>query len=434
VVRWNTPTQARQHVRNLAVFAQDAWRPAQWLAVPVGVRLENVSGQAAAAGNRVNWTTIEPRVGFVIRLPIAGSILRGGFARYGHRFQGRYFDFGNAAALGGQVLQWQDANGDRQVQPPEIARLLRVFGGPHSAVDKNLRRPFANEITVEVEKRFGERFVARVRFFRRDDHHLIAVTNAGVPFSSYVPTSVIDPGNDGIPGTTDDQSLTLFNRKPSALGQDFFVLTNPPGFRGSDKGFEIEMLKLFARHWEAAGNFTAMHASYPTNPGNGVFQNDPGFIITDQSVFGALNADPNTLLFATGRTYFDRGFTGKLSAYYEAPYGMRLGVVARYYDGLVFGRLLFVNGFEQGPFFVRATPRGDFGAFRTQFNSTLDLRVARTFGFKRSRFSLDLDVFNLLNLNKNTLESDLTSTDFAKRIPLAIQAPRTFRLGLEWEF
>jgi len=177
-----------------------------------------------------------------------------------------------------------------------------------------------------------------------------------------------------------------------------------------------------------------MHTSYPTNPGNGVFQNDPGFIIADQSVFGASNVDPNTLLFAAGRTYFDRGFSGNLSAYYEAPHDVRLGVVARYYDGLVFGRLLFVNGFEQGPFFVRATPRGDFGAFRTQFNSTLDLRVARTFDIKRSKLSVALDVFNILNFNRNTLESDLTSPNFAKRIPLAIQAPRTLRLGLGWEF
>jgi hypothetical protein len=434
VVQWNTPTQARQHVRNSAVSVQDAWRPAKWLAVPLGVRLENSSGQNSAASNRVNWTTIEPRVGFVIQLPVTGSVLRGGFARYGHSLQGRYLDFGSAMALGGQVLQWQDVNGDRQVQPPEIGRLLRVFGGPYSAVAKNLRRPFTDEITVEVAKQFGERFVACVRFFRRDDHHLIAVTNPGVPLSSYIPTFVIDPGNDGIPGTADDQSLTLFTRKPSALGKDFLMLANPPGYRGSDKGFEIEMLKLFARHWEAAVNFTAMHTSYPTNPGNGVFQNDPGFIITDQSVFSASNADPNTLLFATGRTYFDRGFTGNLSAYYEAPYAVRLGVVARYYDGLVFGRMLFVNGFEQGPFFVRATPRGDFGAFRTEFNSTLDLRVARAFDTNRSKVSLVLDVFNLLNLNKNTLESDLTSPDFAKRIPLAIQAPRTLRFGLAWEF
>ena len=434
VVRWNTPAQARQHVRNLAVFAQDAWRPARWLAVPFGLSLENSSGQAAGASNRINWTAIEPRVGFVMRLPITGFTLRGGFARYGHLLQGRYLDFGNSAAVGGQVFQWQDANGDRQVQPPEIVRLLRVFGGPYSAVDKGLRRPFTDEITVEVVKQFGERFVARVRFFRRDDHRLIAVTNPGVPLSSYVSTLVIDPGVDGTPGTADDQSLTLFNRIPAALGKDFFVLANPSGYRGSDKGFEIELLKRFARHWEGAGSFTAMHASAPTNPGNGVFQNDPGFIITDQSVFAASNADPNTLLFANSRTYFDRGFTGKLSVYYEAPYRVRLGVVARYYDGLVFGRLLFVNGFEQGPFFVRVTPRGDLGAFRTQFNSTVDLRVARALNLKRGKISFVLDLFNLLNLNGSTREADLTSTTFSRRIPLAIQAPRTARLGLEWEF
>jgi hypothetical protein len=434
VVRWNTPTQARQHVRNFAVFTQDAWRPAEWLAVPFGVRIENSSGEGPTTSNRVTWTTIEPRVGFVMRLPVIGAVLRGGFARYGNLLQGRYLDFGNADALGGQVLQWQDANGDRQAQPPEIDRLLRVFGGPYSAVAQNLRRPVTDEITVEVTKQFGGHLVTRVRFFRRDDRHLVAILNSGVPFSSYVPSLVIDPGNDGIPGSADDQSLTLFNRKPLALGKDLFLLTNPPGYRGSDKGFEIEMLKLFARHWQAGVSFTAMHTSYPTNPGNGVFQNDPGFIITDQSIFAASNADPNTLLFTTGRTYFDRGFTGNLSAYYEAPHDVRLGVVARYYDGLVFGRLLFVNGFEQGPFFVRATPRGDFGAFRTQFNSTLDLRVARTFDIKQSKLSVALDVFNILNFNRNTLESDLTSPNFAKRIPLAIQAPRILRLGLGWEF
>jgi len=32
---------------------------------------------------------------------------------------------------------------------------------------------------------------------------------------------------------------------------------------------------------------------------------------------------------------------------------------------------------------------------------------------------LDLDFFNLLNLNKNTMEADLTSNTFAKRVPLA---------------
>jgi hypothetical protein len=96
--------------------------------------------------------------------------------------------------------------------------------------------------------------------------------------------------------------------------------------------------------------------------------------------------------------------------------------------------MLFVNGFNQGPFFVRATPRADFGAFRTQFNSTLDLRVAETFALRHGKFLWAVDVFNLLNLNRNTLEADLTSATFAQRVPLAIQAPRTVRLGVEWKF
>jgi hypothetical protein len=83
---------------------------------------------------------------------------------------------------------------------------------------------------------------------------------------------------------------------------------------------------------------------------------------------------------------------------------------------------------------VRATARGDFGAFRTEQNSTLDLRVARTSSIRRGKISLTLDLFNLLNLNKSTLQADLTSTTFSQRIPLAIQAPRTARLGLQWEF
>src|SRR5215813_8271979 len=434
VVRWNTPTQARQHVSHFVLFAQDSWRPTSWLSVPVGARLEHSSGQGDAGSNRISWTTVEPRLGFVMRLPFQDFILRGGFARYGHLFQGNYLDFGNAMALGGQVLQWRDTNGDHLVQPLEIGHLLRVFGGPYSAVDPSLRRPFTDEITAELSKHFGDRLVLHVRFFRRDDRHLVGVVNAGVPFSSYAPTLVIDPGTDGIAGTGDDQRLTLFNRQVVALGKDFFVLTNPSGYRGSDKGFEIEMVKPFARHWEASGSFLAFHASAPTSPGNSVLQNDSGFIFTDQSVFSELNADPNTLPFSNGRTYFDRGFTGNLIAYYEAPHAVKLGAVARYYDGLVFGRLLFVNGFEQGPFFVRATPRGDFGAFRTEFNSTLDLRVEHTSTVRHGKISLMFDVFNLLNLNKSTQQADLTSPTFSKRIPLAIQPPRTFRLGLDWHF
>jgi len=65
---------------------------------------------------------------------------------------------------------------------------------------------------------------------------------------------------------------------------------------------------------------------------------------------------------------------------------------------------------------------------------TLDLRVARQFRLQRGSLEAYLDFFNLLNLNQNTVEASLTSPSFEMRVPLAIQAPRVARLGLQWRF
>jgi len=179
--------------------------------------------------------------------------------------------------------------------------------------------------------------------------------------------------------------------------------------------------------WEFSASFSAEQTMARTSPGNSPFQNDTGFV-------GSLGVDPNTLVMSQGRTYFDRAYMGKITAYYAAPHGFYLAAVATYFDGAPFGRLLFVNGFNQGPFFVRATPVGHPGGFQTQLNSTLDVRLARDFRLRRGAFSCYLDVFNILNLNSNTREADLTGPAFVLRVPLAVEMPRTARLGVAWNF
>jgi len=275
------------------LVAQDAWRPLRWLRLPVALRLETSSGQAAGVANRVRWTTLEPRAGLVFPLSRRGLILRASWSRYAHLLQGRYLDFGNPAALGEQLFLWQDLNGDGQAQPQEIGPRLQVFGGPYSAVDRGLMRPFTDEVSVGVEQGFAAHFSFSVRFFRRDDHRQIGLLNVGVPPADYQPLQVLDPGNDGIPGTSDDQTLTLYNRNGSALGRDFFLLTNSPGDRASFKGFEIRLTKPLVRRWEFSASFTATRTLAPTSPGNSVFENDTGFL-------GSLYTDPNTLRFDTG--------------------------------------------------------------------------------------------------------------------------------------
>lgn len=427
VTRWNTPAAARSHTQDIALFVQDAWRPTRWVRLPLGLRLDSSTGQAAGVATGIRWTTLEPRVALVVPTTRPGPVLRASWSRYAHLLQGRYLDFGNPAAIGGQTFSWQDSNRDLAAQPSEISSLLRRFGGPYSALDRRLLRPFTDEVSVGLDQGLASGFRAGVRFFRRDSHRLIAATNLGVLPVAYTPTQVSDPGNDGIPGNADDQILTLYNRDPAALGHDFFLLTNPPGGHASFKGFEIRLNKPLDRFWGFAACFTALRTRASTSPGNSVLENDWGFV-------GALGSDPNTFVFASSRTYFDRAFVGKATGYYMARGKIQLSAVVKYYDGLPFGRMLFVEGFNQGPFFVRATPRAHPGGFQTQFNMTVDARVAREFALRRGTLSGYLDVFNIQNMNKKTLEADLTGPTFESRVPLAVEAPRAARLGIEWKF
>jgi hypothetical protein len=412
-IRWNTPAEATQHVQNVAEFVIDAWRPSKWLILPVGLRIDTSTGQATDTTQGISWTTLEPRVGLVVPLWPSGLVLQGSWSRYGQLLQGRYLDYGNPAALGGQVYSSQDAQ-------------LRVFGGPYSGIDPHLARPYTDETSFGLEQEIGTRLTAYVRFFRRDDHRRIGLENTGLPFSDYTPVQYPDPGYFGIYGSPGSQLITLYNENPSALGHDFLLLTNP-GLHSSYRGLQAY---IDVRWWKTFGfsaTLSATRTQAQTSPGNSPFENDTG-------VIGTLGVDPNTLLMSLGRTYFDRGFMSKITAYYNAPHGFYLATVANWFDGTPFGRILFVNGFNQGPFFVRATPVGHPGGYQTQLNATVDLRLARNFHLERGTISAYLDVFNLMNWNSNTQEFDLTGPTFPLRVPLSVEAPRTIRIGAAWTF
>jgi outer membrane receptor protein involved in Fe transport len=99
-----------------------------------------------------------------------------------------------------------------------------------------------------------------------------------------------------------------------------------------------------------------------------------------------------------------------------------------------------VTGLPQGPFGILATPRGNdphptaSQGFRVEYNLTVDLGIEKTFFVSGRRLMVRVDVFNLLNQDKNTLENDLSGDNFHTRVPLGTQAPRVFRAGLRYEF
>src|SRR4029077_2890439 len=157
--------------------------------------------------------------------------------------------------------------------------------------------------------------------------------------SAFTPVTILDPGPDGVAGTFDDRPLIVYRQNPSTLGHDQYLLTNPYGLRMLNTGLLAEI----GAQWHGLlfhASFVAEKSYGPTNPGNAVFENDPG-------VVGALFNDPNTAINAAGRSYTDRAYVGKMQAIYRLPSvwgGFEVASIVEYMDGLVFARQLLVTG------------------------------------------------------------------------------------------
>jgi hypothetical protein len=443
VLHLNTPLDSRARVTAIAYHGSDSVQFTQWLSAYFGLLGETTRGsvppQSSPAGayaparqfprgaTPIAWTNWAPRMALALSLPWSHApVLRASYSRYYYPPAARYLDLANPNSLSGEEYQWQDRNADLSWQPGETGTLLRRFGGAYSRIDASARRPYVDEFTAGAEAVLPASLRASLHLFRRDDRDRLAAVNTGAAFRL---RSVLDPGPDFVVGTFDDQILPVYEQEPASFGRDQFVLINP-GLRSLSAGLVAKLSRTGKRHWWRL-TFVAEKGYGPTNFGNAPWENDPG-------VIGSLYQDPNILVNAAGRIYFDRAFLAKFQGASELPSqfgGLELGVLVDYWDGLPFGRKLLVTGLAQGPLMVAATPRGSpEGGHRTEFNLTLDLRVSRRIKLPAGSLRVLADVFNLPNFNYHTVENDLSGAAFNQRLPIAIQPPRFVRLGMEYNF
>ena len=168
----------------------------------------------------------------------------------------------------------------------------------------------------------------------------------------------------------------VYAQNPATFGLDHYLLTNPAGLQTLNEGFVVEM----SRDWRALtfhGSLIPEESLGPTNPGDSVFENDPGIV-------RSLLMDPNTTQHATGRSFLDRAWEAKIQMTYRLPAawsGIELDSTLDYLDGLVFGRELLVTGLPQGPFLAQATRRGwsPQGGYRSDRVVNWNLRLRRDF-------------------------------------------------------
>jgi len=448
-VEFNTPADSRSIIRRSTLTFADHIVLGDTLSLDLGAVADFARGslpeQSSPNGtfvparalpsqsDLIAWNNVSPRAGFAWLVPHGGGIvLRATYFRVYTPLAGRYLDFGNPDSLGGSEYRWIDRNGDGIFEPGELGALLLRFGGPYSSISPSLARPYADEFDVGAEIRPARALDLRLSLFRRDDKRRIAAVNTGVPSSAFSPVSILDPGPDGIPRTFDDNQLTVYQQSPATFGQDHYLLTNPPGLRNLDKGLQAEVRAAW-RSLFLGASFVAEQSSGPTNPGDAVFENDPGAV-------GALYMDPNTLVNASGRGVMDRAFLGKVSGEYRLPWGgIEIAVVADYLDGLVFARQLLVTGLAQGPFVIGATSHGTqlsnpLSGNRAEGVINANLRLARRFRLPAGTLVAALDIMNVANSSYKLQENEITGTSFNLRRPVEIQPARFVRMQFRYTF
>jgi hypothetical protein len=415
--------ESHARIQSATAYVQDTITIASWVAVDAGAAGD------FAHGDRIAWNSLSGQVGLALT-PLSRLTVRASGARSYTPLAGRYLDFGNARSLSGDQYRWNDGNTDGIWQSSEQGSLVGRFGGAVSSIDPHLRRPYGDEFNLAAEAKLPLGISTSLRLFRRDEKDRLATVNEGVPPAAFTPVEILDPGPDSIPGSFDDQRLTVYAQDPATLGQDSFLLTNPAGLRMMYTGLVAEVGGGW-RILQGRVSFMAVKSYGPTNPGNSAIENDAG-------VVGALFQDPNTAIHAAGRTYFDRAYVTKAELVATLPKrlgGIELLNTATYMDGLPFGRRLLVTGLPQGPFLVAATVRGSpEGGNRAEYVLNWNLRVGRTVRVPGGGLRLTVDILNLLNSGNKIQESDISGPLFNQRLPVAIQPPRYARVNIEYRF
>lgn len=441
VTFFNSPVDSKQTVDNTAVFVADSYSVKN-LTANVGARFElvegylpeqssapsrwfpNVTRTFAAVHDIPNWKTIAPRLGLIYDIGGKGkTAIRGSAGRYYYVISTGTPNVVNPNFTASESYSWNDLNRDLLYQDGERGTLLSRAGSLITSMDPNIKRPYTDEFTVGFDRELIPNLKLSVSGIIRRERENNGSVDLGVPFSAFTPVQRVDIGRDGLAGTSDDASMTVYNQDPATLGQNRLLFTNDDRFNSDYKGIEITVIKRFSKRWQAVIGYTGGKAEVT-----------------------ALNVqNPNNLINTKGPINEDRSHIFKLSGQVLLPWGLYLSPNILLQTGAPVTRT--VNfALNQGNVTVNAEPRGNY---RLESRKQIDVRLAKVFKMNgRKEIEASLDGYNLTNSayvwevrtptgRFNALEAGVGPTvnnlpQFG--LPSQILNPRIFRLGATFRF
>lgn len=439
---FNSPVNSASNVDVLALFAQDSYQRGS-LTVTGGLRFETVEGYLpeqsspssrwfptatrsfAAIHNSPKWTTVSPRLSMAYDIGGDGrTALKLAAGRYHYTLGTGTANTVNPNFNVSETYVWNDLNRDLKFQDGERGALQSRAGALVTSIDPNLRRPYTDEFIMSVEREISTGFKVSADATIRRERDVFGNKEVAVPLDAFQPVQRTENGPDGVAGTSDDRTITVYNQSAATIGTNRFLVTNSPNLNQDHKGFQVSATKRFSNKWQ-------LLASYAY-----------GKTTVKADAF----ANPNQLINSEGPVFFDRPHTFKLSGTYVLPGAVDLGFNFRTQSGVALTRTA-TFALNQGNVTVNVDPRG---STRLDNLTTLDGDLAKTFKLQGNKeVELRIDGYNLMNANTvwdartlSTVSNFRQSGDPAGALnakptflsPLSILGPRIVRVGAAFRF
>lgn len=426
-----------QSVRNptRAAFAQDSYRLDR-LTLNVGARWDwqanSLAGVTATksryfdegvtqeeTGNLITWNTVAPRFGAIYDLTgDSKTLVKASYSRYYYQL---WTDKGNSASVAGDRslrYQWLDLNGDRAFTTNEQGNLLAV-DDPASrpvTIDSNLKPTKTDEFVVGLTRELMANTSISASFMARQDSDLDWRINQAISPADYTAVNGVDPGPDGTRGTADDGAALVFyeiSAAKRALSPNF--ITTRQGFEQKFKGFEMTVNRRMSKGWQAVGSITV--GAQTEHYGEGSFQNPQDIEKMNDT-----------------RIASSTPLVGKLMGSYQFPHRLNLSAFYQFVSGNNYTRTVnstsaLGRSLNQGNVAILAGPR-NVDSYDSL--NLLDVRLGYDVPFATNRLSLQLDVFNVLNINTITEFQPLSGSAYGRVVNFV--PPRIFRFGAKVYF
>jgi hypothetical protein len=442
---------------------QDRWNPSGRVTVTAGLRWDyqrpyyldgkrdpiikdvltassgTLAGQPMFAAQTTPGQTIftrnslAPRFGVSYDLTGKGNtVLKGFYGRYYYNYADS-FDNLNPGGANYKTFKFLDQNGNKKYDgPSELGPLIGSSGGTSTTVNPDMKKPYADEYDLSIERQFWGESSARVAYVRKNTRNEFATINVAREGMFTIPTVVTVDTRDFVNGITGQTTYTVMDI-PAGLPVRNVIDNVPDGSYKYDTlqfafnkrfGSGLFIQSSFDYQWRdelRGGAPTSQKTSASTatiTPSGSPLDSDPLGIGYFQNVYPLVSNRQKS-----------NNWQGRAIARYL--FKGDIGVAANYrvQSGFAFSRIIAVSLKNAGS--TRFYDQ-DIKNNRSDTVPILDLRIDKAFRVGRYKLTGMLDAFNLANSNAVTNFNLINGASFNQVI--ATLDPRTVQFGVRFDF